>query len=262
MNEQVSAMSEHILSLSYGKDSMACLGAIERLGWPLDRIIHADVWATDTIPADPPPMVEFKKRADVIIKRRWGITVEHIRHKMTYEEMFYRPICRGPKKGITKGFPLQKGNWCLKLKVSEKLSPKGSVSYIGIASDEPDRFHNLSTTRKSPLVATNWSEAMCHQWCEANGLLSPIYTTAARGGCWFCHNQGVEQLRLLRKNYPEYWALLLKWDNDSPVTFKADGHTVHDFECRFQLEDDRLLAADDRVFRWNMLDAELNYRIF
>lgn len=32
---------EHILSLSYGKDSLACLGAIEKLGWPLDRIIHA-----------------------------------------------------------------------------------------------------------------------------------------------------------------------------------------------------------------------------
>lgn len=29
---------EHILSLSYGKDSLACLGAIEQLGWPLDRI--------------------------------------------------------------------------------------------------------------------------------------------------------------------------------------------------------------------------------
>ena len=30
-------MSEHILSLSYGKDSLACLGAIEELGWPLNR---------------------------------------------------------------------------------------------------------------------------------------------------------------------------------------------------------------------------------
>ena len=32
---------QHILSLSYGKDSLACLGAIEELGWPLDRIVHA-----------------------------------------------------------------------------------------------------------------------------------------------------------------------------------------------------------------------------
>ena len=48
-------MTEHILSLSYGKDSIACLFAIEKLGWPLDRIVHAEVWATDTIPADLPP---------------------------------------------------------------------------------------------------------------------------------------------------------------------------------------------------------------
>ena len=43
---------EYILSLSYGKDSLACLGAIEQLGWPLNRIVHAEVWATDTIAAD------------------------------------------------------------------------------------------------------------------------------------------------------------------------------------------------------------------
>lgn len=29
---------EFVLSLSYGKDSLACLGAIKELGWPLDRI--------------------------------------------------------------------------------------------------------------------------------------------------------------------------------------------------------------------------------
>ena len=52
---------EYILSLSYGKDSLACLGAIEQLSWPLDRIVHAEVWATDTIPADLPPMVEFRR---------------------------------------------------------------------------------------------------------------------------------------------------------------------------------------------------------
>lgn len=51
---------EHILSLSYGKDSLACLEACKLLGYPIDRVIHADVWATDTIPAELPPMVEFK----------------------------------------------------------------------------------------------------------------------------------------------------------------------------------------------------------
>lgn len=254
---------EHILSLSYGKDSLACLGAIEELGWPLDRIVHAEIWATDKIPADLPPMVEFKAKADAIIKERWGIEVEHLKSSLTYEQAFYRVIGGKKRPGEINGWHFQKGNWCTGLKtIPLKKIEHGNISYIGIAADEPNRFHNLSDTKKSPLVEAGWTEAMCREWCEKNDLLSPIYTTATRGGCWFCHNQGVDQLRQLRKNYPEYWALMLKWDSDSQVTFHADGHTVHDFDRRFQLEDEMLISADDKVFRWSMLDAELNYMMF
>lgn len=260
-------MPEHILSLSHGKDSLACLGAIEQLGWPLDRIVHVEVWATDTIPADLPPMIEFKKHVDQTIKERWGIEVEHVRAKRCYQDVFYM-VCHGEKSynsGKIYGWPFQRGPWCNSRLKQHVLSStlKNAIQYIGIAADEPNRFHNLSDTKKSPLVEAGWTEADCRQWCEDNELLSPIYTTATRGGCWFCHNQGVQQLRLLRKNYPEYWALMLKWDKDSPVTFHADGHTVHDFERRFALEDEGLIYPDDRVFRWNMLDSEmLNYRLF
>jgi 3'-phosphoadenosine 5'-phosphosulfate sulfotransferase (PAPS reductase)/FAD synthetase len=262
-------MPEHILSLSYGKDSLACLGAIEQLGWPLDRIVHAEVWATDTIPADLPPMVEFKTRADEIIKQRWGIEVEHVRGKYTYQDCFYM-ICgnngRAAKSkyvGSIYGWPFQPGPWCnsrLKQHVLEKL-PKDAMQYVGIAADEPSRFHVLSDKKHSPLVDAGWTEADCRRWCEENNLLSPIYTSSARGGCWYCHNQSVNQLRILRHNYPELWALMLKWDEDSPVTFKADGHTVHDYDRRFELEDMGLLSPDDKVFRWSMLDDELNYRM-
>ena len=263
-------MPEHILSLSYGKDSLACLGAIEELGWPLDRIVHAEVWATDKIPADLPPMVEFKKKADKIIKERWGIEVEHVRSRRTYQDCFYMICGKSGRQAKSKcagsiyGWPFQRGPWCnsrLKQHVLEKL-PKNAMQYVGIAADEPGRFHVLRENKTSPLVEAGWTERDCWEWDEKNGLLSPTYTTATRGGCWFCHNQGVGQLRLLRKHYPDLWALMLKWDNDSQVTFKADGHTVHDFDRRFQLEDDGLISPDDSVFRWEMLDAELNYRWF
>ena len=112
-----------------------------------------------------------------------------------------------------------------------------------------------------PLVEIGWTEAMCRKWSENNRLLSPIYAKSSRGGCWFCHNQRVEQLRILRHDYPDLWALLLKWDSDSPVSFKPDGHTVHDFDKRFQLEDEGLIMQDER-FRWAMLDEELQYRWF
>lgn len=253
---------EHILSLSYGKDSLACLGAIEQLGWPLDRIVHAEVWATDTIPADLPLMVEFKAKADAIIKERWGIHVEHIRSKWTYESCFYSQHVYGnakvgkPEKDGIYGFPVRTGPWCnSRLKVSAlPRGRNGDVVYLGIAVDEPNRFRNLTDTKKSPLVEAGWDEAYCRQWCEENDLLSPIYTTATRGGCWFCHNQGVDQLRLLRKNYPDLWAIMLKWDADSPVTFHADGHTVRDFEARFALEDEGVVSPKDR-WRWSYLDS-------
>ena len=246
---------EHILSLSYGKDSLACLGAIEELGLPLDRIIHAEVWATDTITADLPPMVEFKKKADKIIFDRYGIEVEHIRHKLSFEKMLYQKKRRGNHIGEIRGFPItvSAGGWCKNLKIMNKLSPQNAISYVGIACDEQNRFHNLTETKISPLVEAGWTEEMCREWCEGNDLLSPIYTTATRGGCWFCPNQGVEQLRLLRKNHPDLWALLMKWDVDSPVSFKPDGHTVHDFDKRFEAEEKGIVHAD-RKFRWNMLN--------
>lgn len=255
---------QHILSLSYGKDSLACLGAIEKLGWPLDRIAHAEVWATDTIPADLPPMVEFKARADEIIKARWGISVEHVRADETAMDRIYHRRVRGKRVGQRMGWPRINGcelQKTLKVRPIEKVQRLG-VTYLGIAADEPKRQKGLSDVRKSPLVAAVWTEYMCWKWCAENDLLSPIYADSTRGGCWFCPCQPISSLRMLRKNYPDYWALMLKWDSDSPVTFHPDGHTVHDFDLRFQLEDDGFLSPDDKIFRWSILDEELNYRWF
>ena len=96
--------TQYVLSLSYGKDSLATLEAIRLLGYPLDRIIHAEIWATDTVQADLPPMVEFEAHADRIIKERYGIEVEHLcamkdGEKLTYEKMFYhKPVRRASRE--------------------------------------------------------------------------------------------------------------------------------------------------------------------
>ena len=269
-------MKQCILSLSYGKDSLACLGAIEKLGWKLDRIVHAEIWATDTISADLPPMVEFKKKADAIIKERYGIEVEHIYAvregaKLTYESIFYRTMKRTRRTGnrqdcdtpqIT-GFASKFRQYCLgelKLHALSQIHQKDgdtkpTVMYLGIADDEPKRLARLDNINTiSPLAAIGWKETDCRKWCEENDLLSPIYTTATRGGCWFCHNQSINQLRLLRKNYPDLWALLMKWDLESPGTFRCDGRTIHNFDSRFQMEDEGKVPTD-RTFRWKMIDS-------
>ncbi len=252
-------LKQHALSLSYGKDSIACIGAIRELGWPLDRIVHCEVWATDTIPADLPPMVEFKVKADAVIKDLTGITVEHVRATRNYEEIFYRVRKKGNRIGEISGFPMQRnrlgGAWCnsqLKMPPLKKLE-RENIVYVGIAADEPNRFHVLSETKKSPLVEAGWTESDCRAWCEERGLLSPIYSSFSRGGCWFCHYQGVKPLRILRADYPDLWRLLLKWDADSPTKFHADGRTVRNFERRFAAEDAGLIDPK-KPFRWSMLD--------
>ena len=231
---------EYVASISYGKDSLAMLEIAKQHNMPLDRIVHVEIMATPTINADLPPMVEFKDRADKIILERYGLKVERLHAKKSYEEIFYRKYKRGKNVGRMYGFPIQGGSWCAELlKMSElkKLNKTNITQYIGIGVDEPNRFGSLHERKISPLVEHGITEPMAREICEEIGLLSPIYGQVLRGGCWFCHNQGLQQLRLLRKQYPKYWELMLKWDNDSPVTFKTDGKTVHDLEKRFAEED-------------------------
>ena len=57
------------------------------------------------------------------------------------------------------------------------------MQYLGIAVDEPERIKRHDKPGfKMPLVEIGWTEADCRKWCEERDLLSPIYTTATRGG--------------------------------------------------------------------------------
>lgn len=269
---------QYIASISYGKDSLAMLHVIKDiLHYPLDRIVTAELWATDTIPADLPPMVEFKAKADEIIRERWGIEVEHFcatwpdGTKRTYENEFHHEVEPNQleyrkSKWITRGnikiygFANRLSPWCngdLKvraLKTAQKAT-MGSVSYVGIAADEGKRIerHKVKENMLLPLVEAGWTEQMCRDWCEENDLLSPTYKSASRGGCWFCFNKTIDEFRQLRKHYPDLWGMLLKWDIESPFTFRQDGRTVHDLNKRFRLEDEGFYKCGER-FNWSDLE--------
>lgn len=259
----------YVAFISYGKDSLKMLDVIKSRGLPLDRIITFDVWATDTILAEFPEVTEFKGKMDAYIKGKYGIKVEHLYakdkngNKATYENWFYRVFEDGKNKGRIYGFPFQRGAWCndrLKMQARVGAIKPGDVEYVGIAYDEKKRHKILSSTKIAPLVVFGIDEGLCGLHCMYEEILSPTYESSYRDGCWFCHNQGVDQLRLLRKKHPQLWELLLKWDKDSPVSFKADGHTVHDYDCRFEQEEQGYVPTD-RTFRWSMLDEERQKKI-
>ena len=115
-------MPEYIARISYGKDSLKMLDVIFTRNLPLDRITTTDVWATDTISANLPPMEEFKARMDERIWNLYRVDVEHLcarnkdGSKKTYEQMFYHvPVRRkwGARKiGEIQGFPVLTIPWC------------------------------------------------------------------------------------------------------------------------------------------------------
>ena len=98
-------MPEYIARISYGKDSLKMLDVIFTRGLPLDRITTTDVWATDTISANLPPMEEFKARMDERIWHLYRMDVEHLcarnadGSKKTYEQMFYHVPVRRSQNG-------------------------------------------------------------------------------------------------------------------------------------------------------------------
>jgi hypothetical protein len=137
--------TQYIARISYGKDSLKMLEVIKSRGLPLDRITTTDVWATDTISANLPPMMAFKDRMDQRIWDMYRIEVEHLcalnkdGSKRTYEQMFYHiPVRRSQignvererrfQDGSITGFPVLGRPWCQKLKLSNLGQDQGMAT--------------------------------------------------------------------------------------------------------------------------------------
>lgn len=249
---------KYIASNSYGKDSLKMIDVIvDTLKLPLDEIVTVDVMFNDLISAYYPEVEEFRHKADEIIMKRYGFQVKHIRSDLTYEKRFFQ--VRGERaneenRGKIYGFPIVRGAWCnsdLKMQAIEKYKTeqKDSFWYIGYAIDEkkPERqekIANCTDLNMYPLVKAKLRECDCLEWCKKNDLLNPSYKYFQRDGCWFCHYQTLDQLRMLRHNYPDKWKIMLKLDLYSPKTFRADGTTIFDLEERFKWEDAQMTIFD------------------
>ncbi len=124
-----------------------------------------------------------------------------------------------------------------KRKVSKRI-----VQYIGIAADEPERLARLGHGKISLLAKYGYTEAMARQLCERHDLLSPIYKTGTRGGCWFCPNCSIKQFARLRREHPELWAELVELSHTPNLCsygFKY-GKTVQEVEKLMDFEERQL----------------------
>ncbi|MCI9039049.1 MAG: phosphoadenosine phosphosulfate reductase family protein [Clostridia bacterium] len=232
---------KHIVSYSGGKDSTTMLLKMIEKNMPIDEVVFCKIMATKDSGAEYPEMYEYLDKVNKYLIKTIGKGIKYIQSPVTFEEQFYKVKRKGKYIGEIYGFPWLLGAWCnsnLKTIALDKYfkSQGKYISYIGITYDEPKRLKRLAENEKAPLYDWKMTEADCLQYIKEKGLYNPLYDKYKRLGCWFCVKQGINNLRILRRDYPVYWKMLLEWQKDSKIRFHPK-YTVQELEEKFSQEE-------------------------
>ncbi len=220
--------ARYVASCSGGKDSVATILLSAKHHEPLDEAVYCEVMFDENTSGEVPEHRAFiYNRLKPFCENELGCKFTILHAKKTYDDVFHHVIVRGPYKGMTRGFvwpgkcavnrdckipPIEKYN--------ASLSPD-TISYIGIALDEPVRLARLDSTRQISLLAKyGYTEADALQLCKDYGMLSPIYEYCSRNGCWFCPNASTAELRHILEHHPELFNRLLEWEQEDNLYHK------------------------------------------
>jgi 3'-phosphoadenosine 5'-phosphosulfate sulfotransferase (PAPS reductase)/FAD synthetase len=252
----------HIASCSFGKDSIATILLALENNEPLDRVVFAEVMFDHErgISGEIPEHIEWIYSTAIPKLESMGVKVDVVKAEDDYVTEFHK--VRGSRTkvkeriGKKQGFLL--GGFC-RLNSMGKVNPVRKyyrqfreqgydiVGYVGIATDEPIRLARLKGSDISLLAKYGYTEKMAMEKCQEYGLVSPIYATCKRGGCWFCPNQGAKGFNRLRNNHPELWEelrMLARETNLISVYFCYD-HTFEQMEAKMNAIDAQLKLFDN-----------------
>ena len=230
----------YIVSFSGGKDSTAMLLLLLEKGYPIDEVIMCDTG------------MEFEDMYTHIEKVRQNINIPItiLKSEKTFEYLMFDHVkTKGKNKG-SKGYswPDFRNRWCtsnLKQQVIAKYLrekyPKKEYEiweYHGIALDEMQRTKkNINKNCLYPLVDWKMTEADCLQYCYDHGYdWNGLYRKLGRVSCWCCPLKSMKELRVIYKEFPEYWEKLKEWDNKTYRKFRAD-YSIEELEEKFKQEE-------------------------
>lgn len=218
-----------IVSFSGGKDSTAMLLRMIELNMQVDEIIFCDTGV------EFPAMYDHLDKVESYIGRK----ITRLRRPNSFEDMLLSHVKKNGTVGYS--FPDFRNRWCtayfkrdaIKSYLRQVRNEKQVIEYVGIAADEPKRIKD----KRYPLVEWGWTEADCLRYCYERGFdWGGLYNVFRRVSCWCCPLKGLDELRQLRKHYPELWAKLIEWQGKTWRSFRSD-YSVNDLELRFEKEE-------------------------
>lgn len=206
---------KHIASCSFGKDSLASILLAIEHDEPLDEAVYCEVMFSQDTSGEIPEHHYFIYNEAIPKLEEYGVKTVVLRSDWTYLDHFFFEITKGDRKGKLRGFPLCGiCSICRDCKLPPikqyiKALPADAVQYIGIAKDEQERLVRLEGKKISLLDKYGFTEQDAKELCKKHGLLSPMYEFTDRGGCWFCPNAKMKELRHLYDHHRNLWNLML-----------------------------------------------------
>lgn len=146
---------KHIICSSFGKDSNATALLALQHGEPLDEIIYTEVMFSKEISGELPEHARFIYETAIPYFEKRGIPTRVLHAEKTYLDCFYHVVSRGNAQGKLAAFPLagrcviQRDCKVPPLEAYKESLPPGTVSYLGIAADEPIRLERLKPDQVS-----------------------------------------------------------------------------------------------------------------
>lgn len=146
---------KHIICSSFGKDSNATALLALQHGEPLDEIIYTEVMFSKEISGELPEHTRFLYETAIPYFEKRGIPTRVLHAEKTYLDCFYHVVSRGNAQGKLAAFPLagrcviQRDCKVPPLEAYKESLPPGTVSYLGLAADEPIRLERLKPDQVS-----------------------------------------------------------------------------------------------------------------
>lgn len=215
----------YVAACSGGKDSVATLLLAAQHNEPLDEVVFSVVMLDKTTTGEVPEHRDFiYDKLKPFCENKLGVKFTILHGEKTYDDLFHHIIVRGSHEGEKRGFAwagMCAVNRDCKTapirKYSKSLSPD-TITYIGIAADEPVRLARLAGTNKVSLLDKyGITEADARRLCAEHDLLSPIYEHCRRNGCWFCPNASDAELWSMIVHHPEMYDRLIVWEHEENV---------------------------------------------
>lgn len=197
---------KRILSVSWGKDSLALLIILIKNKLPLDEVVFYDTG------------VEFKQiynTRDKAIQELLipnNIKYTELKPKKPFMELMLNHEHKTRKGEIKKGY-----GWCgglCRWATTEKVRTidkycADSVQYVGIAYDEPGRYNRLPPNKKALLYELGITEKQALKICYENGYsYDGLYEYLDRVSCWCCRNKNLKEIKAYKEHFPEYYRAL------------------------------------------------------